>query len=229
MMSNVTTISARGFVVAEYDTAKFTLTFSEYSSKAREAKLKLKKGVEKVSAAIESLRAKGLVTLGNTFHTSTSVAPNTVYNHTTHKHVVEGQKATYTVVFQTPSLDLVSEAYDALSELDVNECTINSPTFFVRKVADLKQQALEDAWKVAQVLFSNQCRTLGVDEKNFSVSSWSVNYSGDDYTGFSKGRNMSNSSMALGGGVDEEGAIELVSGKALVEVILTANYSRKPL
>jgi uncharacterized protein YggE len=226
---NVTTIGARGFVVAEYDTAKFTLTFSEYAPKARDAKLKLKKGVEKVSAAIESLRAKGLVTLGNSFHTSTSVQPNTVYNNNTHKHVVDGQKATYTVVFQTPTLDLVSEAYDVLSELDVKECTINSPTFFVRNVATLKQQALEDAWKVAQVLFTNQCRTLGIEEKNFAVSSWAVNYSGEDYSGFSKGRNMSNSSIANGGGMDDDGAIELVSGKALVEVILTVNYSRKAL
>ena len=229
MSTNVTTISARGFVVAEYDTAKFTLSFNEYAPKARDAKLKLKRGVEKVSAALETLRAKGLVTLGNTFHTSTSVKPHTVYNHNTHKHVADGQVATYTVVFQTPSLDLVSEAYDALSELDVNECTINSPTFFVRNVANIKQQALEDAWKVAQVMFGNQCRTLGVDADNFSVSSWSVNYSGEDYSGFSKGRNYSNSSVANGGGMDEDGAIELVSGKALVEVILTANYSRKPL
>jgi uncharacterized protein YggE len=228
-MEKVTTIMARGFVIAEYDTAKFTLSFNEYAPKAKYAKLKLKKGVEKVTGALASLRDKGLVMLGNTFHTSTSVQPNYVYNQITHKNVMEGQKAVYTVVFQTPTLDLVSETYDILSDLDINECTLNSPTFLVRAEAALKQQALVDAWKVAQVLFANQCGTLGVESNNFSVSSWNVDYSGRD-VGFSKGRNFSNSSMALGGGVgDEDGAIELVSGKALVEVILTVNYSRKAL
>lgn len=226
-MDNVTTINARGFVIADYDTAKFTLSFHEYAPKAKDAKLKLKKGVEKVTAALTSLREKGLGMLNTTFHTSTSVQPNYVYDNTTHKNVMKGQKATYTVVFQTPTLDLVSEAYDVLSDLDVNECTLNSPTFLVRAEATLKQTALEDAWKVAQVLFANQCRTLGLDADNFCVSSWNVDYSGRDTHSF-KGRNFTNSSMAGGFGGDEDDVIELVSGKALVEVILTVNYDRKP-
>jgi uncharacterized protein YggE len=225
-METVTTIRARGFVIADYDTAKFTLSFNEYAPKAKDAKLKLKQGVEKITAAIASLRSKGLVMLVSTFHNSTSVQPHYVYNERTRKNVMDGQVATYTVVFQTPTLELVSETYDILSDLDINECTINSPTFLVRAEAALKQQALEDAWKVAQVLFANQCRTLGAEEPYFSVSSWNVDYSGQQ-AGFSKGRNFTNSVASLGGGMDEDGAIELVSGKALVEVILTVNYSLK--
>ncbi len=226
-MENVTAISARGFVVADYDTAKFTFSFSEYANKAKDAKALLKKGVEKVNAAMAFLRDKGLTTLVSTFHTSTSVQPNWVYNQNTRQNQMDGQKATYTLVFQTPSLELVSEAYDVLSDLDVKECTLNSPTFLVRAEAALKQQALEDAWKVAQVLFGNQCKTLGLDPNNFSVTSWGVDYSGRD-RGFSKGRNMMNSAGG-GYGDGDDDTIELVSGKALVEVILTANYSRKAL
>lgn len=227
-MEHVTTIKARGFVIAEYDTAKFTLSFHEYAPRAKDAKLKLKRGVEKINTALSFLKDKGLVMLGSTFHNSTAVQPNWVYDNNSRKNVMDGQKATYTVVFQTPSLDLVSEAYDVLSELDINECTINSPTFSVRAEANLKQQALEDAWKVAQVLFTNQCGTLGVEANNFAVSSWDVDYYGRDAY-MAKGRNLSNSTNGSGGGLDDDGAIDLVSGKALVEVVLTVNYTRKAL
>ncbi len=223
----VNTIKARGFVVADYDTAKFTLSFNEYALKAKDAKTKLKAGVAKVSAAIESLRGKGLELLKSSFHTSTSVSPHLRYDSVSRLNVKEGQIATYSVTFQTPTLDLVSEAYDVLSELEVNECTINSPTFLVRAESALKQQALEDAWKVAQVLMTNQCRVLGLDEKNFTVAGWDVNYSGDEYYG-GKGRNFTNSVASGGAGLDDD-AIELVSGKALVAVVLTVDYARKAL
>lgn len=223
-MTNVTSISARGYVVADFDTATFSLTFHEFAPKSRDAKLKLKKGVDQITSTLEALKKRGLVMLGSTYRTSVTVAPNTVYNHSTQRHVVEGQKATYTVTFQTPTLEMVSEAYDQLSEIEANELTVASPVFSVRAEAVLKQQALEDAWKVAQVLFGNQCRTLGLDATNYTASSWQVNYSGRDHGGFSKGRNFSNSTEALLGGDDN--AIELNSGRAIVDVVLTVNYTK---
>lgn len=228
MSNQVTSISARGFVVADFDTATFSLSFNEFAPKAREAKTKLKKGVEKITTAIDSLKKKGLEILATHYRSNISVQPNSVYNQSTHQWEVKGQKATYTVTFQTPTLEMVNEVYDVLSELDVNEYTVNSPTYSVRAEADLKQQALEDAWKVAQVLFANQCKVLGFDPSNFSVSTWQVNYSGRDHGGFSKGRNFSNSLAAGGsaGGGDEDDAIELNAGRAVIDVVLTANYSR---
>lgn len=227
MSNQVTSISARGFVVADFDTATFSLSFNEFAPKAREAKTKLKKGVEKITTAIDGLKKKGLEILATHYRSNISVQPNSVYNQSSREWEVKGQKATYTVTFQTPTLEMVNEAYDILSELDVNEYTVNSPTYSVRAEAALKQQALEDAWKVAQVLFANQCSVLGFDPKNFSVSTWQVNYGGNEHHGFAKGRNFTNS-LAAGGsaGGGEDDAIELNAGRAVVDVVLTANYSR---
>lgn len=223
MTTQVTSISARGYVVADYDTATFNLTFHEFAPKSRDAKQKLKKGVEKVTATLESLKQKGLKILGATYKTNVSVAPNLVYNHSRAQHLVEGQKATYTLTFQTPTLEMVSETYDSLSEIEANELTVQSPTFQVRKEADLKQEALEDAWMVAQKLFGNQCKTLNLDSSKYSVASWSVQYTNDrGYSG--KGRNFTNSSEASLG--DEDGFISLNSGRAVVDVILIVNYSQ---
>jgi imidazole glycerol phosphate synthase subunit HisF len=228
MTTNVTSINARGFVVADFDTATFSLSFNEFAPKAREAKTKLKKGVEKITTAIDALKKKGLEILATHYRSNIAVQPNSVYNQGTHQWEVKGQKATYTVTFQTPTLEMVNEVYDVLSELDVNEYTVNSPAYSVRAEAALKQQALEDAWKVAQVLFANQCSVLGLDPKNYSVSTWQVNYSGNDHGGFSKGRNAMNSYAAGGsaGGGGEDDAIELNAGRAVVDVILIANYSK---
>jgi uncharacterized protein YggE len=222
MSNTVTSVVARGYVVADFDTATFSLSFHEVAPKSRDAKSKLKKGVDQITSTLEGLKRKGLVMLGSTFRTSVTVAPNHVYDRHTGQNKIEGQKATYTVTFQTPKLEMVSEAYDVLSEIDANEMTVNSPVFSVRAESALKQQALEDAWKVAQILFGNQCRTLGLDASNYSVSSWQVNYSGRDHGGFSKGSNFSNNTEAMLG--DGDDAIELNSGRAVVDVILTANY-----
>lgn len=221
MTNQVTSISARGYVVADYDTANFNLTFHEYAPKSRDAKGKLKKGVEQITAALESLKKKGLVVLGSTYRTTVSVAPHFVYRGNEHRH--EGEKATYTVTFQTPTLEMVSETYDALSEIEANELTVQSPTFQVRKEADLKQEALVDAWKVAQKLFANQCGTLGLDPANYSVTTWAVQYVSD--RGFvGKGRNFSNSSEASFG--DEDSFISLNAGRAVVDVLLTVSYAK---
>lgn len=227
MSNQVTSVSARGFVVADFDTATFTLSFNEFAPKSRDAKLKLKKGVEKITSTIEALKQKGLQVLVTHFKSNITVGPNQVYDRMTSQHKIEGQKATYNVTFQTPTLEMVSEAYDAISELDVNELTVNSPAFSLRAEAALKQQALEDAWKVAQTLFNNQCSVLGLDPSNYSVNSWKVNYSGYDHGGFAKGRNFSNSTAAVSNGeYSGDDVIELNSGRAVVDVILTVDYTK---
>lgn len=228
MSHQVTSISARGFVVADFDTATFSLSFNEFAPKAREAKSKLKKGVEKITTAIEDLKKKGLNILVTHYRSNVQVQPHYVYDRNTGEHRLQGQKATYSVTFQTPTLEMVNEAYDVLSELDVNELAVNSPAYSVRAEADLKQQALEDAWKVAQTLFANQCKVLGQDPKNFSVDTWSVNYGGQDVHGFAKGRNFMNSTVAQaagGGGYDDE-AIDLHMGRAVIDVVLSVGYVR---
>lgn len=227
MTDKVTTVSAKGCVVTDFDTATFALAFNEFAPKAKDAKAKLKKGAAKITAALDDLKKRGLEFLTNNYRTNITVQPNYVYNRTTGENKMEGQKATYSVTFQTPTLEMVSEAYDLLSELEVNELSINSPTYSVRSEAKFKQQALEDAWKVAQTLFAHQATTLGFDPSKFSVDSWQVNYSGQDH-GFAKGRSYMNSvvaSAAGGGGGDDE-AIELNAGRAIIEVILTVDYVR---
>lgn len=226
MAETVTTVSAKGCVVTDFDTATFSLSFNEYAPKAKDAKLKLKKGAAKITAALDDLKRRGLEFLTNNYRSNISVQPNYVYDQHSRQNKMEGQKATYSVTFQTPTLEMVSEAYDLLSELEVNELSITSPTYSVRSESRFKQQALEDAWKVAQVLFAHQCQTLGFDPTNFSVGTWGVNYSGYDH-GFAKGRSYSNAVMASAdAGAYGDEAIELNAGRAIIEVILTVNYVR---
>lgn len=225
MSNKVTSVSARGFVVADFDTATFSLSFNETAPKSRDAKLKLKKGVEKITGTLDALKKGGLVVLVTHYKSNITVGPNSVYDRHTGEHKVIGQKATYSVTFQTPTLEMCAEAYDALSELEVNELTVNSPAFSIRAEADLKLKALNDAWTVAQKLFNDQCTVLGKDSSNYSVANWEVNYSGYDHGGFAKGRNFSNSTQALGGGgYDGEDAIDLHAGRAVVDVILKVDY-----
>lgn len=226
MSEIVTSIVAGGYVVAEYDTAHFSLSFSEYAPKAKAAKAKLKKGVDKVNEALDSLKEKGLKMVVGTYLTGPTVGPNYVYDRVKQINVLEGQKATYTVSFQTQSMELVNEVYDDLSDLDLNELTLQPPTYSIKAEAALKQQALEDAWRVAQVLFANQCGVLGLKTNNFTVATWSVNYSGDDYRGGGKFRNSTVALAAGGGGGYDDDAIEINAGKAKVKVLLTVNYTR---
>ena len=81
---------------------------------------------------------------------------------------------------------------------------------------------------MAQVLFGNQCRVLGLDASNYAVSTWAVNYSGEDYHGGGKFRNSTVALAAGGGGFDDD-AIEINAGKAKVKVLLTVNYTRARL
>lgn len=226
MTNKVTTVNAKGCVVTDFDTATFALAFNEFAPKAKDAKLKLKKGAAKITAALDDLKKRGLEFLTNNYRTNITVQPNYVYDRQSGVQRMEGQKATYSVTFQTPTLEMVSEAYDLLSELEVNELSINSPTYSVRAESAFKQQALEDAWKVAQVLFTNQCKTLGFDPEKFSVDSWQVNYSGQDH-GFAKGRSYTNAvALSANGGGGDDDAIELNAGRAIIEVILTVDYVR---
>ena len=225
MAEPVTTVSAKGCVVTDFDTATFTLAFNEFAPKAKDAKLKLKKGTAKITAALDDLKKRGLEFLTNNYRSNVTVQPHYVYNRTTGENKMEGQKATYSVTFQTPTLEMVSEAYDLLSELDVNEFTIGSPTYSVRAQTKFKQQALEDAWKVAQAMFAHQCQVLGFDPANFSVGTWGVDYSGHDH-GFAKTRNYTNSVMASAAPGGDDDAIELNAGRAIIEVVLTVNYVR---
>lgn len=228
MSEVVTSIVAGGFVVAEYDTAHFSLSFNEYAPKAKAAKAKLKKGVERVNAALADLKERGLVMVTGTYLTGPTVTPNDVYDRVKQVNVRDGQRATYNVSFQTQNMELVNEIYDELSDLDLNEINVPSPTYSVKAIAALKQQALEDAWRVAQVLFANQCSVLGLDVNNFNVATWQVNYSGQEYGG-----KFRNSTVALnanfGGGGDDDDAIAINAGKAKVQVNLTVNYTRKSL
>ena len=222
----VTSICAKGFVVADYDTATFNVVFNVYAPKAKAAKEALKKGVEQIAKTVEFLKTKGVVFVKSTYRTGVSVMPNSVYVRELQSNRIDGQKATYTLSFQTTSLDMVNEIYDTLSELDIPEYTVNSPVYSVRAVADLKQHALEDAWRVAQVLFTNQCNTLGFKVSKYIVASWAVDYTGGNQYSGGKGRNMSNATpMSL---CDEgDDTIAINAGKATVEVTLTVDYVSK--
>lgn len=226
--NNVTSIVAGGFVVADYDTAQFSLNFSEYAPKAKAAKAKLKEGVDQINKVLASLKDKGLVMLSGTYLTGPTVGTHSVYDRVKQVHVVDGQKATYNVSFQTQSLEMVNEVYDTLTELDLPELSVSSPSYSVKAESDLKQKALEDAWRVAQVLFANQCGVLELDKNNFSVASWQVNYSGEDYTG-GKFRNSTATPMSLGTNYDDDDAIAINAGKAKIKVTLTVDYARKAL
>lgn len=222
----VTTIAARGFVVAEFDTAHFSLQFTEKAKKAKLAKSGLKKGVDKIAAVLDSLKSKGLIMSEGSFKTSVSVQPNYVYNRTSGQNDLIGQRATYSVSFQTQVLEMVNEVYDELSELDLNELVVNQPGYSVRAQETLKLAALEDAWVVAQKLFNDQCRVLGKNPAEYSVSNWEVDYSGIEY---GKGRNFASNRLEamplsdhVGGG--DSSPIDLNSGNAVVAVTLIVKY-----
>lgn len=226
-MSKVTSISAQGFVIADYDTAHFNLSFSVIAPKAKKAKQDLKEGQELIQKTLEQLQNKGLKMGQSTYRVNSSVNPNYVYNRENGINELKGQLATYSVSFQTQNLEMVNEVYDTLSDLDLNQLTVNSPGYSIKAESELKQQALKDAWEVAKGIFTNQCEVLGLKSSDYVVKSWNVDYSGNTS---GKARNYTNTmigSSVEGSSYDESSAIQLNSGRAKVQVTLTADYKKK--
>lgn len=247
-MSNVliaTTVAATGEADAPYNLATFTLVLMREEATQVEAKEKLVVASEEFHAVLNNLEnnlevkvVKGSLTA------NPSVNLNQVWEDNV--RVIKGYNAFYHITFQVSSLDKVSLVYDKLSSL--KGVQMNSPHFSLKNSDKLNGKALAKAWVKVSERFAEECKVLGLSPEDFQVASWETSYSDSHRTGrrlsaAKSARGALLQSSALGGMEIESSApgaafsagatttapavLEIVVGRASVEVNLNVSYVRK--
>lgn len=210
----VTSVSAEGVAVADFDMARFVATATTSGASGKEAKDSLKKVVDQMTALYESLKAEKAA---ENLRTSVSVQPKHEWEKGNSRQKLVGYNATYTMIFHSSNLDRVSAIHDSLT--NIKDVQANAPTFDVKNKSTLSKQAFEAAYKKCQERFETECNILGKNPDKYSVGSWSVHYSEDDRHG--GGVRTLSAAAPMGGGGSP---IEIHSGKAEVTCSLTVNY-----
>jgi uncharacterized protein YggE len=141
---------------------------------AAKAKEELTKATTQLNEIIKAFEAAGMVITSGTLRSSASVAPHMVYKN--HEHVKDGFKATSHIQFQTESMDVVNDLYDALISVDSESLSVSSPTFKIKKIAELQELALKDAWERVRSRFNSECKVLGVASSSYVLANYVVTY-----------------------------------------------------
>lgn len=213
---------ANGVAMADYDVAVFQVTVTERGKNAVLAKESLKESIAKVLDVITALKEKGLTFRDDSYKTSSSVQPHTIYDSKKSEWKMSGQKAVWGVTFQTANMDLVNDVYDELTSVELTEIYVAPPAFKVIKIDDLQKSALEDAWAKVKDQFAAECRVFGLAVSDYEVYTWNIHYDNNESA---DPRRMMMAQAAPMGGADE--SIDLNPGKSVINVNLTVNWAKK--
>lgn len=213
----VTSVNAQGTASADYDRATFSLIATKQAKTAASAKAAVEQVVAKIRKAIETFEKAGLQIDRGTLRANYSSTPH--YTYVKEKARIVGYQTSYSLAFTSPSLDMVSDVQDQLTEL--KDVIVNDVEFGIKDTEALKLQALEDAHGRATARFEAECKVLGKDPDNYEIVSWNVHY--NDGAGRIV-RHFANSVIAAAAeSAPSEMAIE--SGKADVHVTLSVSYA----
>lgn len=222
----VTSVNVQGVAIADFDLVNFTVSVRETGETKELAKKALSEAVVNVEATLAALEASGVSVDHDRLTRNTSIA--TDYKTVKKNWVPNGYAATYTLRFQSSSVDEVSVIFDKLSS--VEKAQVSSPDFKIRDLSALHAAGREDAFAKAMALFNAECKTVGRDPASLRLLSHTFHYS-DRHSG--GGRPMravaasySAGMEAMGGGAPEPVAIE--AGKAEVYVNVALNFVENP-
>jgi len=214
----VTSVSAQGAAVADFDMARFVASASATGETGKEAKEASKTVVSKMTELYESYKEEGAV---ENLRTNVSVAPKREWEHRSGEHKLVGYTANYGMVFHTSELDKVSKIHDSLT--NITGVTVDEPTFDVKNKSELSTQALKKAFDKCQKRFESECKVLGKDPKAYTVGSWTVRYSEDE-----KYRSRAVRTMTANAALEENSnAIEIHAGKAEVTCDISISYIKR--
>lgn len=227
VMTVVTTVEAKGTVKVDYDQAEFRLSFHEKAPMASAAKTKLKMSIDKLNAVLDSLKEKGMQIVDNSLKNSVYVNANREYHG--HRYVTKGYVAYYSVVFTTESMDMVNDIYDVLTNLNINDMNLSTPSFKLKNADTVKKDALKKAWERVQEMVQSECEVIGINRNMLRVAGWEVGYNGYAQNRRSSvarsygGYEAIGAASAAGGSAHE--AIEINAGQADVTVALTVDFT----
>lgn len=213
----VRSISAEGSIKTDFDWVGFSITITGHGDSSPDAKEDARQHVDATNAAIEILKTQdGVVVDPDSMRLSFYVAPNLHHTNSGMKH--DGYIATYDISFRTKNLSKASLIMDKLT--GVRKAQVNAPNFHHDDPDSVYEQVLEKARSNAEQKFSEECRVLGLQAKNFRVISWQVH---DGHRGGQHGKALAMATMSLGG-PESAPPVELEAGKAEISVSLTLNY-----
>lgn len=240
-----TTVAAQGEAKTDFNLAGFSLTLTSLEETVPLAKADLKKKVDELVSALESMKTKlDIEFVKNSIRSSSNVQPVHEWEQVDGKNqqVFKGHRATYNYSFQIDDLDKVSKVYDVLTSLD--EVHTSSPYYAIKDHTRerLNKKALKHAFEKVTERIETECGVLGLNPSDFEIASWEVSYSDSHRSdrvaastrrvgairAMSAAASYDAVESAMGGSAgDEDNSLELVAGQAQVTVNLEVGYARR--
>lgn len=224
----ITTVAASGEAETSFDIATFSVHLSANDVVSPAVRLRLRSKADDLEAAIRNLIDNYQVSIleGST---KTTMNINQAYNWDANDQRVATWNGSYSMTFQTDSMDKINRIYEVLGT--VHEATVNAPSFSLKNKVALNKQALRNAWARVTDRFVDECEVLGTNAVEYEVSSWEVTYEDTRRDNLSLAK-IAKAAPALraapfgdDGPIDE--AINIEPGKAKVSVNLNVAFKKK--
>ncbi len=214
----LTTSNVTGVASAAYDTVIFTCNVQGTGLTGPKAKEAARPAIDALIATLDALEKDGLKIDREGLRAEPNVQPAYDYDSSTRRNTPVGYTASYTLTFQSCSVESASEVHDKLTE--VNGVTANAPAFKLKNLTKLHSRALRDAKAKRDARFKDECKVFGLDPDDYCVDSYQPSYDESESAGAQLYAHAAASHESVGGG----SPVKIKSGRATVTVRLTSNY-----
>jgi len=230
-----TTVAAQGTAEAPYNLAAFSVSLHSTGSSVPLAKSKLKKQVDDLVSAIDTMKKDlDLEFVKNSIRSASNVQEK--HEWVKNENVFKGYDATYSYSFQVDDLTKVSKIYDILTSLQ--EVRVSSPNYGLKNIDKLNKKALKNAFDKVTERFETECRVLGLNPTDFEIGTWEATYSDSrrsDRVAGNVRRSVMGGAVAMAAAAPMDESIgssgseplELVTGLASVTANLEVGYARR--
>lgn len=223
----VTTVVASGDAEASHDLATFNLTLIAEDSLVPAVKLRIKTKIDDLDQALKTiLETHQVKIVKDSLRTQISIQPKFNWDDNGMR-IPDGFQATYSLSFQTDSMDKMNLIYEELTSL--HEVSVNSPFFALKNAERLNKKALKNAWKKVSERFLEECSILNLDPLHYEVASWEAVYADSPrmMPGIRKLAVMDMPAQYNAMEFVENNPINIVPGSAKVTVNLSVSFKKK--
>ncbi|HTK04444.1 MAG TPA: SIMPL domain-containing protein [Candidatus Eisenbacteria bacterium] len=222
---SLTSVSALGVALADYDTAIFSITVEGRGKNGPAAKTAARPAIDALNACLKALEKDGVAIARDELTADLSVGVEQEYDHSARRNKRIGYLATYALSFKSESVDRASEVFDKLSSIE--GCEVQSPDFRVKDIQGLQKSAFADAWAKVQQRFSDECESLGLKRGDYALATYQTRYDESESAGPRPMRAMAAMASAESVGGGGPPPVDIKAGKSTVKVTLTATFASK--
>lgn len=222
---SLTSVSALGVALADYDTAIFSITVEGRGEDGPAAKEDARPAIDALNACLKDLESAGVSVNREELTADYSVGVEQEYDHDARRNKSIGYLASYTLSFRSESVDRASEVFDKLSSIE--GCQVASPDFRVKDIQGLQKAAFTDAWAKVQKRFSDECEALGLKRGDYALATYQTRYDESESAGPRPMRAMAAMASAESVGGGGPPPVDIKAGKSTVKVTLTASFASK--